>query len=243
LRAFYLIAFPLIFLIGTGFIYTGIQVWETSCGGDVTCSGAVVGNIPTNNPLFSILSGQWQYIFSSVQTLSIGSGDLTIPLPTFGIPYPGYTFPLFGFTWQSWGTCPVCFAYPFPSFTCPLSQYSTWAFCPLLWNTWYPFGNPASWTIPGATAFVLGLLAGVVMIILGSGVSIVTAIFGLEINPQGTKFFQVVGIGFVVWSLVGLFSGGDSWLASLPGGAGTVVFGFLELLFALGVYWQTQSRE
>lgn len=68
MRPFYLIIFPLIFLVTTGFIYTNWLSWMAA-GGIVTTVGSLsVGNLTTTDPLLNLISGNYAGLITCLFT-------------------------------------------------------------------------------------------------------------------------------------------------------------------------------
>lgn len=91
---------------------------------------------------------------------------------------------------------------------------------------------------------VLGLVAGIILVISSLGIGVKLGASGVEnSNPQGSKLTQSLGIGLILWSLAtSEFSG---WISAIGGGFGNgaaggitsgVIYLVLSLVFFIGIY-------
>lgn len=97
---------------------------------------------------------------------------------------------------------------------------------------------------PSGLMGLLTLVVGVIMLILGSGIDITipvpTTQARLGENDEGTKFFRNMGIGLLIWTFAVALEGG--WCDVLPYGFSGALCLFLELMFILGLYWQSNTE-
>jgi hypothetical protein len=132
------------------------------------------------------------------------------------------------------------------SFTCPSTAHingininATTYYC------LFPVNNPTVGTVGNASlpnAFSgLSFLFGAILFFLGFGLSISSAIIGFNINEQGTKLAQVMGIGILVWSFI--YGEFGSWLLFLPFNLGLITFTSFTVMFFMGLYWRMFSWE
>ena len=89
------------------------------------------------------------------------------------------------------------------------------------------------------------LIAGFILLIMslgigGSAQAIATG-FSFIPNDQGTKFAQLLGIGLIMWVVIQ--SEFSAWLSSsfIGFGIGSMMAIILEIMFFVGIYWQTQT--
>lgn len=242
MKPFYLIVFPLVFLVATGFVYSNWLMWYNSGGG----AGNPVGGLATGDPLFDLMNGDYSAMFSSLKEVLFGTANFELPIPftvTAATHYYGgfkltdapwikvywtpITIPLFGgFTFNIPAIMQTSVPINIPSIPIPIPNIEWWV------DT-YP--------IPLSGA-LLSMIAGVVMILLGLGIGVRTALAGFSTSSQGAKLLQVIGIGILLWAFVSLFTA--NWLLTSANSSwGNILYGFLELCFILGIYWQSQSQE
>jgi hypothetical protein len=243
LRPFYLILFPLLFLVATGFMYTTWNAWNSTCYGDITCSGAAPSAITTSDPLFDILSGNWNDLGAALAPITIGSAwSITIPFLGFGstltIPSVPYVLPYFHSYYIQYPTVWIPNGVGGSFEILSGGFYMPWVAFESI--TWVPPSIPwfsiVNYTIPiPFGTWIVQLIAGGLMIAFSMGIGSQW----LNVNDQGTKLIQALGIGILLWTFIGLFF--TAWLATLPYGTGTVILSILELVFLLGIYWQSQT--
>lgn len=130
-----------------------------------------------------------------------------------------------------------------PTFTCPSTHLvagininATTYYCFL------PVNNPITSTNSLPNAFSgLSFLFGAILLFIGLGLAITSALIGFSINEQGTKIAQVMGIGILTWSFV--YGEFGQWLNSLPFNLGTITFTIFTMMFFLGLYWRLFSFD
>lgn len=108
----------------------------------------------------------------------------------------------------------------------------------------YGLSLPSNWF--GILVQLLSLIIGALMLVLGLGMNLSSSVLNVSgsigVNPQGTKFVQNVGAGLLIWSFVTILEGGWVYTLDQAYAGGAILFLlFLEVVFIIGVIWQTQS--
>lgn len=93
-------------------------------------------------------------------------------------------------------------------------------------------------TLPNSFA-LFSFLFGVILLFMGLGLSLSTAIMGFSVNEQGTKLAQIFGISIVVYSFA--FNEFSGWLGILGFGIGAALTIIFSAIYFVGVTWQSQS--
>lgn len=111
-----------------------------------------------------------------------------------------------------------------------------------------PFAFVNLFVQPSGLFFIISLLASVILLILGSGLTVAAsgqvlasgASAEIGVNDAGTKFYRDLGIGFLVWSFATALEG--AWCDSIPGGFAGGLCLVLEILFIAGIWWQSETQ-
>ena len=153
-----------------------------------------------------------------------------------------------GQTIISLGGCNILMPFLFHSssvFTCQsqkglremgINTTTTFSFCLI------PAINPATSASSLPNSFsAISFITGALLLFLGIGLAITSAVIGFSINAQGTKLAQVFGFGLIVWSFI--YGEFGSWLSVFTLGIGTIVFVMFTASFFLGLYWRMFSLD
>lgn len=225
----------------TGLIYTNYLLWQNGCYGNIGCATSAVGNVDITDPLFLLLTGQYAQMFSSLLSVFVVSAStlsFTIPwiqFTTWIIGLPSFYVPSVQATSVSWGGFPLgAFGLYVPLITIPWIGFSSYYL--QLGQLNLPWIGASSWAIPfpAFTTTALVTVLGIIMIVLGLGITFNVWVFGIGSNEQGAYTLTVIGSAILLWTFIQAFTG--SWLLSLSYGWGTIIMQMLELLFIIGVY-------
>jgi hypothetical protein len=103
-------------------------------------------------------------------------------------------------------------------------------------------GGDLTAAIGGRLAVVLPAIAGIILLILGLGVTVQVQIVGsgglFGVGPEGSRMFMAMGVGLIIWSWLTSFTitSTGTVFDPIPFGIGNILFSVLTIAYTIGLY-------